>query len=682
MPEAPATERITIERIVGIDLGTTNSLVAYMEGSQPVVIPGVDGSNLVPSIVALDLVDPTTESPARSVTVGNSARRALIEHPERAIYSVKRLMGRGLEDIEEELKLFPFRLAEDIQPGEVLRIRLGELHFTPSEISAYILRQLKRNAERYFGAQVTKAVITVPAYFNDAQRQATRDAGRMAGLDVLRLVNEPTAAALAYGLDRKKEGIIAVYDLGGGTFDISILKLNDGIFEVIATNGDTHLGGDDIDNLLLAVALDEIRNEHGVDLRQQPDAIQALRKSVIEAKITLSSESAAKLDIELPNGHRYQREIPREVYEQLIQPVIARTAGPCKQALTDAGVKPEQIEELVLVGGSTRIPAVRKLVDEIFELSARGKQPHTELNPDEVVALGAAVQASILAGSSTTTDELLLLDVTPLSLGIEALGGVVAKIIQRNSTIPASATEHFTTGVDGQTNVAIHVLQGERELAADCRSLARFDLKGIPPMTAGLPRIEVKFLIDANGILQVTAREQRSGTESQIEVKPTYGLTDEQVETMILDSFDHAETDFEARQIIEARLEADTILAAVEKAPAHPAWQQLSDHEKAHIEAARQHLEATKPSGDLQAIRAATTSLDHATRNFAEKMMDSAVSSAMRGKTMQSAGDHLGKEIHAPHPFAKAEIDDSARTDSGSTKIDTEPEEGSKKDQQ
>ena len=655
MPEEPKNERV-----VGIDLGTTNSLVAYMEGDRPVVIPGVDGSNLVPSIVALDIVDPNAESPTRSVTVGNSARRALIENPERAIYSVKRLMGRGLEDVQDELKLFPFRLADDIEAGEVLRIGLGELTFTPSEISAYILRQLKRNAERYFGAPVKKAVITVPAYFNDAQRQATRDAGRMAGLDVLRLVNEPTAAALAYGLDRAKEGIIAVYDLGGGTFDISILKLNEGIFEVIATNGDTHLGGDDIDNLLLAVALDEIRNEHCVDLRQQADAIQALRKAVIEAKITLSTEPAAKLDIELPDGDRYQREIPLEVYEQLIQPVIARTAGPCKQALADAGVKPEQIGELVLVGGSTRIPAVGKLVDEIFELSARGKKPHTELNPDEVVALGAAVQASILAGSSTTTEELLLLDVTPLSLGIEALGGVVAKIIQRNSTIPASATEHFTTGVDGQTNVAIHVLQGERELAADCRSLARFDLKGIPPMTAGLPRIEVKFLIDANGILQVTAREQRSGTESQIEVKPTYGLTDEQVETMILDSFDHAETDFEARQIIEARLEADTILAAVEKAPAHPVWQQLSDHEKSHIETARQHLEATKPSGDLQAIRAATTSLDHATRNFAEKMMDAAVSSAMRGKTMQSAGEGLGAEIHAPHPFAKAEIDASS----------------------
>jgi molecular chaperone DnaK (HSP70) len=384
-----------------------------------------------------------------------------------------------------------------------------------------------------------------------------------------------------------------------------------------------------------------------------------LRKAVIEAKITLSTEPAAKLDIELPDGDRYQREIPLEVYEQLIQPVIARTAGPCKQALADAGVKPEQIGELVLVGGSTRIPAVRKLVDEIFELSARGKKPHTELNPDEVVALGAAVQASILAGSSTTTEELLLLDVTPLSLGIEALGGVVAKIIQRNSTIPASATEHFTTGVDGQTSVAIHVLQGERELAADCRSLARFDLKGIPPMTAGLPRIEVKFLIDANGILQVTAREQRSGTEATIEVRPTYGLTDEQVETMILDSFDNAETDFEARQIIEARLEAETILTAVERAPAHPAWQLISDQEKISIEAARLRLEAVKPGSDLKAIREATTALDKATQNFAEKMMDAAVSGAMRGKTMQSANEDLNAdEIHAPHVFAPAEFDE------------------------
>ncbi len=642
-------------RVVGIDLGTTNSLVAYMQGEKPVVIPGVDGSSLVPSVVALD---PTPAEGGRpTVTVGNSARRSLIETPERVIYSVKRLMGRGLSEVQQELKLFPFRLADDVQAGEVPRIQLGEMRFTPPEISAYILRQLKRNAERYFGEPVTAAVITVPAYFNDAQRQATKDAGRMAGLDVLRLVNEPTAAALAYGLDRAKEGTIAVYDLGGGTFDISILKLRDGIFEVQSTNGDTHLGGDDIDNLLLAIALDEIHAEHGVDLRAHPGAVQALRKAAIDAKIQLSSEPAAKFDIELPNGDRYQREIPREVFEQLIESILERTAGPCRQALTDAGITPDQIDEVVLVGGSTRIPAVRVLVDKLFRLSARGKKPHTELNPDEVVALGAAVQADILAGASKTTEELLLLDVTPLSLGIEALGGVVAKIIQRNSTIPASATEHFTTGVDGQTNVAIHVVQGERELASDCRSLARFDLKGIPPMTAGLPRIEVKFLIDADGILQVSAREQRSGKQAQIEVKPTYGLTDEQVESMILDSFDHAEDDFAKRLLIEARNEADTILAAVERAPRNPAWQQLRGEEQAAITAARDHLASVKAGDNVTAIREATAALDQATRRFAELMMDAAVTTAIRGKTMGEAGEELSNDdVTAPHPMAPAEF--------------------------
>jgi Fe-S protein assembly chaperone HscA len=625
-----------------------------MEGDKPVVIPGVDGSNLVPSVVALDPMPAGGGRP--TVTVGNSARKTLIQTPERVIYSVKRLMGRGLEEVRTELKFFPFRLAGDIEAGEVPRIQLGEMRFTPPEISAYILRQLKRNAERFFGAQVTQAVITVPAYFNDAQRQATKDAGRMAGLDVLRLVNEPTAAALAYGLDRAKVGTIAVYDLGGGTFDISILKLRDGIFEVQSTNGDTHLGGDDIDNLLLAIALNEIHAEHGVDLRAHPGAVQALRKAAIDAKIRLSTKAAAHFDIELPNGDRYQREIPRAVFELLIEPVLKRTVAPCKQAVADAGIAPEQIDEVVLVGGSTRIPAVRAQVDDLFHLSARGKKPHTDLNPDEVVALGAAVQAGILAGASKTTDDMLLLDVTPLSLGIEQLGGTVARIIQRNSTIPASATEHFTTGVDGQTNVAIHVLQGERELAADCRSLARFDLKGIPPMASGLPRIEVRFLIDADGILHVSAREQRSGKAAEIEVKPTYGLTDEQVENMILDSFDHAEEDFANRLLIEARNEADTILAAVARAPQNPAWNELSAEEQAAIAAARDRLVTIKQTSDLAAISQAIVALDQATRRFAELMMDAAVSSAIRGKTMNEAGEELKDAVTAPHDFAPAEF--------------------------
>ncbi len=641
-------------RVVGIDLGTTNSLVAYMQGETPVVIPGVDGSNLVPSVVALDPMPADGSRP--TVTVGNSARRTLIETPERVIYSVKRLMGRGLGEVQRELKFFPFRLADDVQEGEVPRIQLGELKFTPPEISAYVLRQLKRNAERYFGAPVTQAVITVPAYFNDAQRQATKDAGRMAGLQVLRLVNEPTAAALAYGLDRAKEGTIAVYDLGGGTFDISILKLRDGIFEVQSTNGDTHLGGDDIDNLLLTIALDEIHAEHGVDLRKFPSAVQGLRKAAIDAKLRLSAELSAHFDIELPNGDRYQREISRAVFEQLIEPILERTAAPCKQAMADAGITPEKIDEVVLVGGSTRIPAVRQLVDELFHLSARGKKPHTDLNPDEVVALGAAVQAEILAGTAKNTEDLLLLDVTPLSLGIEALGGVVARIIPRNSTIPASATEHFTTGVDGQMNVAIHVVQGERELAADCRSLARFDLKGIPPMTAGMPRIEVKFLIDADGILQVSAREQRSGKQAQIEVKATYGLTDEQVESMILESFDHAEADFAARLVIEARNEAETILSKVERARQHPAWALLAGEEQSTIGAAERRLTAVKSGADANALRQAVAMLDLATRRLAELMMDAAVTEAIRGKTMQAAGEELNEELTAPHPMAPAEF--------------------------
>ena len=629
------------ERVVGIDLGTTNSLVAYMEGERPVVIPGEDGSNLVPSIVALD--------PAGQIVVGNAARKYLIETPERAVYSIKRLMGRGVEDIQDELKLFPFRLAEDLAPGEVIRIRLGERTYTPPEISAFILRQLKKNAERYFGAPVTKAVITVPAYFNDAQRQATKDAGRIAGLEVLRLVNEPTAASLAYGLDKNKDGMVAVYDLGGGTFDISILKLHEGIFEVMSTNGDTHLGGDDIDNLLISTAVLDVAGDMGLDIRHNAEAIQAIRKGVIEAKIALSSQESAKIDVEIEDKH-YQREIAREQFEQLIEPVIQRTVGPVRQAMKDADLDPEQIEETVLVGGSTRIPRVRALVERMFR-----RTPHSGLNPDEVVALGAAVQANILSGGSEATKEMLLLDVTPLSLGIEALGGVVAKIIHRNSTIPASATEHFTTGVEGQTSVAIHVVQGERELASDCRSLARFDLKGIPPMPAGLPRIEVKFLIDANGILHVSAREQRSGKEAEIAVQPTYGLTDEQVENMILDSFDHAEDDFATRQVIEARNEAETILAALDKGRHSDAWTALSIDERSLIDECESVLRADQLTEDYRKIRTAIDSLNKATMHLAELMMDTAVSSALKGKDM--AKTDLGEGPAAPHPFAPAEFE-------------------------
>ena len=640
------------ERVVGIDLGTTNSLVAFMQGDTPVVIPGEDGERLVPSVVAW------TED---GVKVGNAARGTLLADSASAVYSAKRLMGRDIADVQDELKLFPFKLAEDLKPGEVLRVSVGGLMLTPPEISAYVLMKLKENAERFFGGPVTQAVITVPAYFNDAQRQATKDAGRIAGLEVLRLVNEPTAAALAYGLDKQRDGLIAVYDFGGGTFDVSILKLHEGIFEVIATNGDTHLGGDDIDNLLIAIALDDIQGDLGEDVRGNGEVVQAIRKAVIEAKIHLSAADKATLDVTLPGGKRYLREITREQFEGLIAGVVARTAGPCKQALKDAGLETAQIDEVVLVGGSTRIPAVRRLVDELFGLGVRGKKPHTELNPDEVVALGAAVQAQILAGGSASTEDLLLLDVTPLSLGIEALGGVVAKIIQRNSTIPASATEHFTTGVDGQTNVAIHVVQGERELAKDCRSLARFDLKGIPPMVAGLPRIEVKFLIDANGILHVSAREQRSGKEAEVEVKPTYGLRDEQVESMILASFDNAEGDIRERQSIEAKNEAETILSAVEKGRSHAAWQLLSSDEIEKIEQGENDLRASVKGGDYKMIRHSIEVLDKATRRFAELMMDTAVSGAMRGKTMEAAGESIGEGLTAPHPFAKAQVLSSQR---------------------
>ncbi len=604
--------------IVGIDLGTTNSLVAHMAGDGPRVIPGARGQTKVPSIVGL------TDN---GLLVGDPAKEYLVRDPSRTIYSVKRFMGKAVSDVADELKYFPYTLQEK---GGVIRIQVGQKTYSPPQVSAMILKELKLRAEAHLGEEITKAVITVPAYFNDNQRQATKDAGLIAGLDVLRIINEPTAASLAYGLQKNTQGNVAVYDLGGGTFDISILKLKDGIFEVLATNGNTHLGGDDFDRRLVDAVIRDIDALHGVKVEDSPELMQTVRLEAEKTKIRLSDEQQAHVAVTLPDGKgTYGRTWSRDEFESLVQDLVEQTMTPCRHALSDAGLKTGQIDEVVLVGGSTRMPVIRARVQALF-----GQAPHCDLNPDEVVALGAAVQAGILAGENT---EMLLLDVTPLSLGIETMGNVMSTLIRRNTTIPTSAKEMFTTYVDGQTGVDIHVLQGERELVKDNRSLARFQLK-VPPLPAAVPRIEVTFLIDANGILNVTASDIRTGESQSVQVKPSYGLTDEEVEAMIRESFQFAAEDIKARQVIEAKTEADAIIMATQKALKR-GENLIPADEIQSIRNAVDELRTALTQEDHRLIRTRIADMEKVTHHLAEALMDATLKEALESKKLSEVTD-------------------------------------------
>jgi molecular chaperone DnaK len=599
-----------MSKIIGIDLGTTNSVVAIMEGGKPTVITNAEGSRLTPSVVAV------TDKGER--LVGQVAKRQAITNPTNTVYSIKRFMGRKYSEVQGETKMVPYRV-EPAENGDV-RVAIQDKQYSPPEISAMVLRKLKEAAEAHLGETVTRAVITVPAYFNDAQRQATKDAGQIAGLKVERIVNEPTAAALAYGLDKKKDETIAVFDFGGGTFDISVLEVGDGVVEVKSTNGDTHLGGDDVDHELMNWLVAEFRKDQGIDLSKDKMALQRLKEAAEKAKCELSS--VTETEINLPfvtadaSGPKHlQLKLNRAKFEQLVDPLLQRTLAPCQRALADAGLKPSDIDEVVLVGGSTRIPKVQEMVRTFF-----GKESHKGVNPDEVVAIGAAIQAGVLAGD---VKDLLLLDVTPLSLGIETLGGVFTKLIGRNTTIPTRKSEVFSTAADGQTSVEVHVLQGEREMATGNKTLGRFHLDGIPPAPRGTPQVEVAFDIDANGIVHVSAKDLGTGKEQKITISASSGLAKDEVDRLVRDAESHAAEDKSQREAVETRNRADQLVYQVQKTLNENAAK-LADADTAPVRTAVDEVKAALEKGEAGAIRAAAERLEKASHRLAEVIYKSA----------------------------------------------------------